>query len=306
MVDLHILNGDAIAPLFEQADIPGEVFVWAEVLCEGRSGIDLISEEHWQYRQAYLQETYSFFEQEKFDSLKNGFQALDLYNYKNIFLWFEYDLFCQINMIALLAWLSTQNYKGQIRLICVGEHPDYDKLVSLGELTPTQFTALLENPHQLKEADLQTAATLWTHWCSGQHDDLLETSLVLNQERFPYVKPALQAHLKRFPYDTTLLTEIENYLIQLIKEKPQSAKALVGQLLSRDNYYGFGDVQYFNIIENLKLIMREDQGLLYWDTSADEDTSNTNSKKNINREFYFGGASQKDYFYSEEAGKLIK
>lgn len=307
MVDLHILNGDAITPLFQQAEIPGEVFVWSEVLCAGRSAIDMASEVHWGYRQTYLKETYSFFEQEKFDGIKKRFQSLDTHQYKGIFLWFEYDLFCQINMLALLAWLSTANYAAaQIHLVCVGAHPEYDQLVGLGELTQKQFAALINTRQQLKETDLQTASTLWTLWCTGHHEDLVETGLQLNQDRFPYVVPALEAHIKRFPYSSTLLTEIENQIIDLIRAKPQTAKDIVRQLLNRENYYGFGDVQYYNIIKNLAPILREEQGLLYLDASGDEQQQSTNHRTKINRNFFYGGTSQKDYFYSERIGQLIK
>ena len=310
MTDLHILNGDSISQLFAKSGISGEAFVWREVLCEGQAAEDLTSEEHWQYRLAYLKGTYSFFEQEKYDELKNGFIQLDLHSYNSIHLWFEYDLFCQINMMALLGWLASKGYSAErVFLICVGDHPAYDKLVGLGELSQTQFTALMADRQQVEEVDLTIAAALWKYWCTGEHHKLVETSLQLDQERFPYMTPALKAHLQRFPSVSTLLTEVENHILSLIAVKPQTKKAIVGQLLKRDNYYGFGDVQYFNILENLLPLLREEQGLLYPNISRVgrfpvEKPSNSNSQ--VSRHRFFGGASQTDYLYDETAQRLIR
>ena len=300
MTDLHILNGDSISHLFAVSGILGEAFVWREALCEGQAGIDITSEKHWAYRQAYLKETYSAYEQKKFDQLKNDFQQLKPHDYGEIHLWFEYDLFCQVNMIALLAWLAASQIASEkVYLICVGTHPDYDKLVGLGELTQEQFTALKTTRQQIIEWDLQIAVKLWNQWCTGQHHKLIETSLQLDQERFPYITPALKVHIKRFPFDSTLLTEIETEILNLISAQPKTAKAIVSQLLRRENYYGFGDLQYFNIIENLKPLIREEQGLLQLISSE-----NLGSEFQLSRNLYYGGASQQDYFYNEMTKSL--
>ena len=305
MSELHLLNGDSIAPQFEKSGLPGRAFVWREVLCEGQADTDLTSERHWQHRQVHLNETYSFFEQQLFDDLKSGFLALDPHLYDAVYLWFEYDLFCQVNMMGLLSWLSSKRYMDNVYLVCVGEHPDYDRLVGLGELTQAQFTAMIDCRQKLNGDDLAIVSTLWKQWCEGHHHKLVETSQQLDQVRFPYMTPALKAHLQRFPHTSTLLTEIESAILNLISDRPRSAKEIVGQLLRRDNYYGFGDVQYYNILEGLKPLLKEEQELLRLNEAALNQFQEI-SQGSLIRENYYGGASQTDFTYNSNNQTLNK
>jgi hypothetical protein len=55
---LHILNGDATLPGFEQADIDGDVMIWREVLSEGPVMANVASATFWQQRADWISETF--------------------------------------------------------------------------------------------------------------------------------------------------------------------------------------------------------------------------------------------------------
>ena len=168
MKTLHILNGDSSLNQIKQTNIKGDTFVWRELLCEGETKFDLRSDEFWQTRIQFFNEYFDYFEKEKLIELKDQFFSLKISAYKEIVLWFEYDLFCQINLIALLSWLKQSNVDTKIYLICIGEHPNYRKLVGLGEITHIEFEQQYEHKIQLGKADLEFASKIWKIYCSNK------------------------------------------------------------------------------------------------------------------------------------------
>ncbi len=60
-----------------------------------------------------------------------------------VVLWFEHDLFDQLNLIWLLDALAGAGTPEQrVRLVVIGEHPEVDPFHGLGQLSPAQLLAL--------------------------------------------------------------------------------------------------------------------------------------------------------------------
>ena len=79
--------------------------------------------------------------------------------YDETILWFEHDLFCQINLIYLLDWFSKQSLsKAKLSLVCIGEFPGKPDFRGLGELTGEQLASLFDS-HMTEPFDL--AARAW-------------------------------------------------------------------------------------------------------------------------------------------------
>ena len=186
---LHLLNGDSTLHQFRKTNIEGDTIVWREILCEGKAVADLSTEQFWNTRQVFLQQFVTDFDPQQYEQLKRTFQNIKLSNYEEIVLWFEYDLFCQINLLGVLSWLyaKTRNAKIKISLICVGEHPNYPKLVGLGNLTPAEFAALYPNRKELTTVDLVFSSHIWAMYCSANHKQLLTKIQQHSTAAFPYL-----------------------------------------------------------------------------------------------------------------------
>ena len=76
-------------------------------------------------------------------------------------LWFEYDLFCQVNMLAVLSWLKTHRKYAQIYLVCSGKEDETDHLYGLTELNDQQLLSLYENKIELAQDDIEFADYVW-------------------------------------------------------------------------------------------------------------------------------------------------
>jgi hypothetical protein len=158
---LHISNGDA-------TDIPGtglarRVIYWRDVLHEGpvpAVGPDGLRP----IRAAYL----AGYEGAEHEAVLRQFterdEALAAGRDGEYVLWFEADLYDQLQLTEILARLAGLAVPaGHVTLICIGEHPGIAHFGGLGELTAAQ---LRELPHtsacaRLTPAALELATRAW-------------------------------------------------------------------------------------------------------------------------------------------------
>lgn len=299
---LHILNGDATLQLFKQTQIEGETFVWREVLAEGPVNSEFNSEAFWAERKAFMTDFFTI-ESGGYDKdVYLPFQALlpKLNSFDEIVLWFEYDLFCQINMMALIQFLGEVRSEDQtISMVCSGRIDDSGKLYGLGELSPQQLEEQLGKKLKLNTREFEYASEVYQAYCSSDPNSLY-TYAILPSDEFWYLADALQAHFKRFPNCNSGLTEIEQKIVDLISEGVNSQKELVGRLLRWQEYYGFGDLQYFNIINHLKPLFEDFEKL-----KLRTEPELSSAAKSLDRNMKLGGASLDHWQFDPSSEELL-
>ncbi|SEV97072.1 hypothetical protein [Chitinophaga arvensicola] len=201
---VHVLNGDAILPLFQQSGVPGEVVVCREMMCEGKVKYTNNLPEFFESRAKHLEFHYGIDKQTYYTNVVQELEKLDLSgsHADEIVLWFEYDLFCQINMLFILHYLSSKlPALPTISLVDLHHHPDV-----------SDFPKLFEQRVTLQPDDLQWAADVWDAWCLPT-PQVLETISKLSAGNLKHLPAAITAHLKRFPDLNTGLSTIENYFL---------------------------------------------------------------------------------------------
>ena len=90
-------------------------------------------------------------------------------------LWFEADLYDQLQIIQILARLADLGVPAQrITLICIGEHPGIARFGGLGELTAEQLRELPATNAcaRLTPAALQLATRAWAAFRAPTPDGL--------------------------------------------------------------------------------------------------------------------------------------
>ncbi|MFK7920676.1 MAG: hypothetical protein AB8H47_01905 [Bacteroidia bacterium] len=259
---LHILNGDATRPEFERSAIAGDIMIWREILVEGPALYPLLTDKWFEARQNFLNEAYKPDDLTQVNGMRREFEKLlDLSDYDEIVLWFEYDLFCQINMIAALSALKGR-FEGKISLVCPVDHPEIADFRGLGQLSAVHFGPLFAERLALSSEDLAFADSAYLTYAA---QDPRELSNLIEQafpEAFPSLKAALQLHLKRFPDLNNGLSLEEREMLAILGEGLPSRLKWVGQILRQNHQRGFGDSQYFNRIKRLQpLIVETDESV---------------------------------------------
>ena len=307
MKQLHILNGDSSFHQFDKTQIKGEVLIWREILCEGPTTADVSSDAFWETRRQFLENYVHEFDPELWHQLKEQVQKTALATFEEIVLWFEYDLFCQANLLGALSWIynSLPHSDTKVSLICVGEHPNYQRLVGLGEIVLEEFEALYPQREQLSQADLTFGDKIWKMYCSDQHEELLAQIKTYPTDKFRYLEMAFHKHQKRFPSSKNGLSEIEAKIVDLTSREARPKHQLIGTLLRTQDIYGFGDLQYAKYIEQLAPILEEKEGKLFVNQLGEQivqkDLDFNELRKSSNQ---YGGASLADYRWNESNGSL--
>ena len=109
---------------------------------------------------------------------------------------------------------------------------------------------------------------------------------------FPYLEAAMYQHQQRFPNIENGLTDIESRILHLLSDTPKSKKELVRALLNTQEVYGFGDLQYFKVLEDLKPLLKEEEERLFINQLGKEVLANRVNFKEWRTNFYnYGGTN---------------
>src|SRR5262249_49963422 len=159
---LHILNGDSTAQTFTQSGLPGEQLVWREALIWGPTPAEPNVTQWYRIRADFLAGPNGMEVERCFENLMQQESALaTLGSHEEVVLWFEFDLFCQLNLIYVLGKLRNYDLVGtRLSLICIGDFPGIDDFRGLGQLTAEQLASLfpLRQPVTAEQTDLAQRA----------------------------------------------------------------------------------------------------------------------------------------------------
>lgn len=302
---LHITNGSALTGYLNDSGYKGDILTWHEMLCEGPTRVDLQSEDFFKARATFFSETYNVYLD--IDAFKKEISRLNTpENYSEIVLWFEYDLFCHINLIAVISLIRQKKIKLPISLVCSGRVAHSKNLKGLSELSPEQLTVHYSNRTKLKESDVELAETLWQIYNGKDHN--LFKPFIVQSSSFDYMSNCLKAHLKRFPDSKSGLSTIESNILEILEKNTIKSKHhLLGYALNYQGFYGFGDMQLGRIIDQLSMFYSENQNGIKLNRKGHEALlRHQNFTKEINDTTEFGGVKKLDFQFSKKENKLVK
>jgi len=209
-------------------------------------------------------------------------------------------------MLAVLSWLKTHRRHAEISLVCSGKEDESDKLYALNELNDEKLLDLYKNRTVLSQDDIEYADYIWQLYCSD-NPIRLENQLANNDFQFEYLNDALKTHLKRFPTIKNGLNELENHVLKTaMSKKPKSRGELMGELLSDQGYYGFGDSQYERIITSLKPLFNSFNPVKLTKRGKEvlENKSNYYSQIRDNQ-LYLGGSLKYNFLYNTDTNRIL-
>ena len=196
---LHITNGDSTTQYLQKLNFKGEIITWREMLCEGKTTTDVGSEGFWKTRFDFFQTSYKVTKKKFIDFTVKEYRNLcNQKQQEEIILWFEYDLFCQINMLAVISWLKKYRKGRKISLVCSGKIENSEKLHGLGELSSSQLKEHFKNRVELSLDDIEYADYMWQLYCSDSPLRLEAVYQFNPMSPFIYLQDALKAHLNVF------------------------------------------------------------------------------------------------------------
>src|SRR2546430_7017791 len=131
--ELHVTNGDATD--VKGSGLAERILVWRDVLHEGRVR-DVAPDELRRVGAEFLAGDHDRDTLRRFEERDETLAAARDGRYV---LWFEADLYCQLQLAEILARLAELAVPAErIALICIGEYPGIAHFGGAGRLTPPQ------------------------------------------------------------------------------------------------------------------------------------------------------------------------
>ncbi|WP_461532780.1 DUF1835 domain-containing protein [Sinomicrobium sp.] len=303
---LHITNGDDFTSYLKKLKLEGEIITWREMLCEGKTLTEVGSESFWKTRYEYLHRYYKISKANFIEATLKEYRRLcNQKSQEEIVLWFDEDLFCQINMIAVASWLKKHRKGAQISLVCKKQKKSTPFILT--NFSEEQLHKLYQSRITLTQDDIEYADYLWQLYCSDT-PLRLETFSKFNSSQFPYLTDAIALHLHRFPTVKNGLNELENKVLQTADQKRIASKSkFVQSLVKMDTQYGYGDMQYINMLGHLKPLFKS-----FSPVRLNQEGKNVLSRAENyypfikSEDIYLGGAKKYSFLYHEDTSKLLK
>ncbi len=305
---LHITNGDSFTDKLKTLNLKGDIITWREMLCEGKTLTNVGSESFWKTRFEFLNKNYKVSKSWFIEKTLKEYRSLCNHKQQDeIVLWFEYDLFCQINMIAVLSWLKTNRKYAQISLVCSGKEDETDKMYGLSDLSDEQLLKLYENKVELSQDDIEYADYVWQLYCSD-NPIRLENLTDFSEYQFDYLSEAVNAHLHRFPTIKNGLNEMENNILRIaLNKKPTSKKAFMADILQNQGFLGFGDSQYERALGRLKPLFSSFNPVRLSKKGKEILDNKTSYYSSIqDNDVYLGGALKYNFLYNTNSDRILK
>ncbi len=241
----HILNGDALKQQFPEK-IQGEIIVARECLVDGNvSGNSL--DELFHSRAQFISNNYEGYnEQDYYKKTVPEFKKMqNITDDVDINLWFEEDLFCQVNFWFTINLLSQSEKDNSIYLIKPEKHSQY----GFGGLDESELVSIYEK--RLLLTELEKLADLWELYQKYDCEELLKTAKQL-KSKYPFILTAVKAHIERIPTQGKLGRPSQS-LIQIMKElKTEEFGTVFREFNKRESIYGFGDLQVKRLFDEIK------------------------------------------------------
>ncbi|PMC40742.1 AraC family transcriptional regulator [Bacillus sp. UMB0899] len=209
---LNIVNGQVMYYFFKEKDFLKEekIVSFNEAMCYGRTSSSIFSAE--------FVETRSKVHNVSLDQYRNitinALQPLLSKNFDKLVLWFDEDMFCQMNILTILAWLDQIDYHHSVTLMLVDD-----------EFNPIHTHTI--QPKGYKEIYKQV---------------LIEKQIP--DRTLPHsLQKGIQLYVKYLNHDSDLMMYIRKH-----RDLPE--KELLLLLLTNFKEYGLGDTQYIEIIKS--------------------------------------------------------
>ncbi|HWM90172.1 MAG TPA: DUF1835 domain-containing protein [Thermoanaerobaculia bacterium] len=263
---LHVTNGDVAADLIREAGIQGDVTLSADVLHEGPAPAGLLPERWRKVRARYLAECgYADYDRCLADLTEWDHKLESYRNYDEVVLWFEHDLFDQLQLLRLLDWFGARDLGwGRLSLICIGEFPGVEPFHGLGDLNPEQMASLLPGRRPVTEKQVFLARHVWRAFCSPEPIGL-EIALRRDTSVLPFLADALQRHLEEFPWMRDGLSRTERQALLAIDSGFDTFEPLFRAVQALERRPYLGDSSF---LHNLKGLASPPMPLLRLETGA--------------------------------------
>jgi hypothetical protein len=248
---LHVTNGDATVPGLRGTGIAGTILTWRDALHEGPVP-DVPDAELRAVRTRFLAgEDAADLGTEAEFAQRDG--TLAEHRDSDYVLWFEADLYDQLQIVQILAQLHELAVPAErITLICIGEHLGIAHFGGLGELSSDQLSRLPAAAGMTLTAPaLAYAVRAWRALRAPEPSGLNDIAATPSPE-LRFVAEAFDRLSREYPSTRDGLSLTERRILGALAHGPQSAGTAFTRAAARETRPFLGDSWCFDRIQRLR------------------------------------------------------
>ena len=239
----HVLPGDSIVEEFSKTGIEGDTIVFREALIVGPIDAET-ADEFWEDRARFILSDYGDDEIVYHERVADELVRLDDIGVGDeVNLWFEYELFCQVNMwfcMSRLAESGAEIYRVAPVVVSLE-----DRWKGFGQLNSEDLKVCYEARTKLAADDIKLGVELWDKYRARDAAGLLALAGTPTRA-FPYLNETAKAaaDIETGPLD----------VVREIREEGTSdPDAVFIEFSQRAGVYGLGDLQVFRLLDKLEI-----------------------------------------------------
>jgi hypothetical protein len=239
---LHITSGDIAGDSLSKSAIPGEVFVWHDLLYDGPRNPGWPNDDTLCARAQFIEkETGGGLDRGYIlDTLQNQYRKLTAAtDYKQMVLWFDACLFDQSMLVHILTCMLSRGIR-EAELLCVEAFPGIVPFNGLGQLQPSQLASLYDDRRPVTSAQFQFAKVVDKAFATQD----LELLAALSREAdvpLPWIPAAVKRWLQEQPDPVTGLGRLEALALEAVRggcETPAEIFSTVAASEAPPQYWG--------------------------------------------------------------------
>ena len=241
---LNITNGDSAAGTMSEAGIEGKIIAWRDVLHEGPVDSSLPLEELSKQRARFIAgNNWDDFAHISGDFVERDKVIRQLDYFDEVVLWFEDDLYDQLQLIQLLDFFSRGAAKTQkLSVIVVDGY--------IPPLSAEELKRLEAKRPTVRQEQLDLAQRAWKAFGSSDPTSI-EKLLSGSTSALPYVARALTRHLEEFPSTVNGLSRSEREALTAIQEGYTTPVAAFLEVAKKQESIFLGDLVFYSYLERL-------------------------------------------------------
>jgi hypothetical protein len=241
---LNITNGDLAAGTLSEAGVEGKIVPWRDVLHEGPVDSSLSLEDLSKERAAFIAEQ----GWDDFAHVSGSFVERDrvirhLDYFDEVVLWFEDDLYDQLQLIQLLDFFGRGPARGKTLSVIVVDG-------YIPPLSIVQIKQLDEKRPRVTQEQLDLAKRAWKAFGSADPTSISKL-LDENTSALKYVASALRRHLEEFPSLVGGLSRSEREALTAINAGQSTPVAAFLDVATKQDSIFLGDIVFYSYLERL-------------------------------------------------------
>lgn len=237
MAKLIITNGDAAVLRLKAAGIEGQLLPWQDMLHDGPVPAVARLADVSDVRARFLSTALG----QPVDALRADFARRDAQleahaAFEEVELWFEHDLYDQIQLIQIIDYFSSQPERSGLFLV---QAPHY-----LGVLDEPELRALAGTRRPLSSAQMETARQAFAAFRAAT-PEALAAFAAEPHDALPHLAPALRRLLAELPAPGSGLSLTEERILRHLARGPATAAQLLAVVSAMDEARFLADLPFF-------------------------------------------------------------